>query len=163
MTNAMHKFFHCVAVTAVLAASACVAEAPQEAAEAEEARLVVYHDPNCGCCSQWIEHMEANGFEVQSIQDANINAVKQRLGVPADLPACHTATIGDYVIEGHVPAADVRKLLEQQPDARGLSVPGMPLGSPGMEHNGQRQAYDVVLFDESGAVSVFTHYPERRN
>lgn len=161
MTNIIHRLCHGVIVAATLATTACGAETPQEVAQPGDTKLVVYHDPNCGCCGKWIEHMENNGFEVESSQETNMNAVKRRLGVPAELPACHTATVGGYVIEGHVPAADVRKLLETRPDARGLSVPGMPMGSPGMEYGGRRQAYDVVLFDDSGAASVFTHYPER--
>lgn len=124
-------------------------------------KMVVYHDPNCGCCSLWVEHMEENGFEVETVLETDLNRIKHEHGVPRDLPSCHTAIIDGYVVEGHVPAADVKRLLQERPDARGISVPGMPLGSPGMEVDHRRQAYDVVLFDESGAIEVFNHYPER--
>lgn len=137
------------------------AEAAMETPDADAPQMVVHHDPNCGCCGKWIEHMEQHGFAVQSVLETDMNVVKRDLGVPENLPSCHTATVDGYVIEGHVPAADVQRLLAERPDAKGLSVPGMPLGSPGMEYNNQRQAYDVVLFDESGDQSVFNHYPER--
>jgi len=152
-----------VAVTALLVATGCGAEAPPETPDGRDAMLVVHHDPNCGCCGKWIEHMEQHGFAVESVLETDMNAVKRELGVPENLPSCHTATVAGYVIEGHVPAADVKKLLEERPDARGLSVPGMPLGSPGMEYDNQRHAYDVVLFDDSGGTSVFNHYPARRD
>ncbi|MFO7764164.1 MAG: DUF411 domain-containing protein [Wenzhouxiangellaceae bacterium] len=148
-----------IAAMALITITGCGAEAPPAAPDSDEAKLVVHHDPNCGCCGKWIEHMERNGFAVEAILETDMNAVKRELGVPENLPSCHTATIDGYVIEGHVPAADVQKLLADRPDAKGLSVPGMPLGSPGMEYNNQRQAYDVVLFDDSGNMSVFNHYP----
>jgi len=121
------------AVTALLVATGCSAEAPPETPDAEDAALVVHHDPNCGCCGKWIEHMEQHGFAVESVLETDMNAVKRELDVPENLPSCHTATVAGYVIEGHVPAADVKRLLEERRDAKGLSVPGMPLGSPGME------------------------------
>lgn len=131
---------------------------PGSPSDENENEMVVYHDPNCGCCSKWIEHMEKNGFQVESRLETNMNHVKHEHGVPRDLPSCHTAIVDDYVIEGHVPASDVRRLLEENPDAKGLSVPGMPLGSPGMEQGNRRQAYDVVLFKEHGQHEVFNHY-----
>lgn len=137
------------------------AEMTPEPSKAQAPQMVVHHDPNCGCCGKWIEHMAQHGFAVQSVLETDMNAVKRELGVPENLPSCHTATVDGYIIEGHVPAADVRRLLAERPDAKGLSVPGMPLGSPGMEYNNQRQAYNVVVFDESGDQSVFNHYPER--
>lgn len=149
------------AVMALVASAGCVAETPQETALADAATLVVHHDPNCGCCGKWIEHMEQHGFAVEAILETDMNAVKREMGVPEHLPSCHTATIGGYVIEGHVPAADVQRLLEERSDAKGLSVPGMPLGSPGMEYDNRRHAYDVMLFDDSGNASVFNHYPAK--
>ncbi|MEX0915388.1 MAG: DUF411 domain-containing protein [Wenzhouxiangellaceae bacterium] len=143
--------------------SACQAQSPDDDNEAASTSashaMTVYHDPNCGCCGKWIDHMEQHGFTVESVHESNMSAIKRELGVPENLPSCHTATVGGYVIEGHVPADDVMKLLDERPDAKGLSVPGMPLGSPGMEYNNQRQAYDVVLFDDAGGASVFNHYP----
>lgn len=159
MTDAIRTFAFAAAMAVALTATGCIAETPPEAPAAEAAEMVVYHDPNCGCCGKWIEHMEQHGFSVESVHESNMNAIKQKLGVPENLPSCHTATVDGYVIEGHVPAEDVMKLLKGRPQAKGLSVPGMPLGSPGMEYNNQRQAYDVVLFDEAGNTSVFNHYP----
>lgn len=159
MTDAIRTFAFAAAMAVALTATGCIAETPPEAPAAEAAEMVVYHDPNCGCCGKWIEHMEQHGFSVESVHESNMNAIKQKLGVPENLPSCHTATVDGYVIEGHVPAEDVMKLLKDRPQAKGLSVPGMPLGSPGMEYNNQRQAYDVVLFDEAGNTSVFNHYP----
>jgi len=142
--------------------SACQAQTPGSDASADSAsmtkEMTVYHDPNCGCCGKWTEHMRANGFTVEEVPTQDMSSVKRELGVPRDLPSCHTAVIGDYVIEGHVPAEDVKRLLAEQPDARGLSVPGMPMGSPGMEYDGRRMAFDVIRFDDDGATSVFNHY-----
>lgn len=142
--------------------SACQAQTPGSDASADSAsmakEMTVYHDPNCGCCGKWTEHMRANGFSVEEVPTQDMSSVKRELGVPRDLPSCHTAVIGDYIIEGHVPAEDVLRLLAEQPDARGLSVPGMPMGSPGMEYDGRRMAYDVIRFDDDGATSVFNHY-----
>ena len=105
----------------------------------------VWKDPSCGCCSGWVEHLRGSGFTVEAIDTADLAAVKTALGVPDELAACHTAKIDSYVIEGHVPAAAIRRLLAERPAALGLAVPGMPVGSPGME-GGTPQPYDVVLF-----------------
>lgn len=121
---------------------------------------VVYKSPTCGCCTKWVEHLRANGFAVEIREPADLNAVKDRLGVPADMRACHTAEIDGYVIEGHVPATDVQRLLREKPKALGLAVPGMPLGSPGMEADDRRQAYTVWLLQDDGNQS-FTDYPAR--
>lgn len=142
--------------------SACQAQSPSDETETEELatahEMTVYHDPNCGCCGKWVEHMRANGFTVEKVPTTDMNRVKHELGVPRELPSCHTAVVGDYVIEGHVPADDVMRLLTEQPDARGLSVPGMPLGSPGMEVGDRRMAYDVILFGNDGQTRVFNSY-----
>src|SRR6056297_2174131 len=149
-----------VAVAALLVATGCGAEAPPETRDVQDATLVVHHDPNCGCCGKWIEHMEQHGFAVESVLETDMNAVKRKLGVPANLPSCHTATIGDYVVEGHVPAGDVQRMMKEKPDIAGIAVPGMPLGSPGMEYGDTRHAFDVVGFDDTGSTAVFNHYPE---
>lgn len=112
---------------------------------AAEADITVHKDPNCGCCSLWVEHLRAAGFSVDTRDSADVARVKQQHGVPAELASCHTAIVGGYVIEGHVPALAIRRLLAERPDASGLAVPGMPVGSPGME-GGTPQAYVVVLF-----------------
>lgn len=107
--------------------------------------ISVWKDPNCGCCASWIEHLRRNGFVVAVMDTATMPEVKARLGVPPELASCHTAEIGGYVIEGHVPAHAIKRVLAEKAPARGLAVPGMPIGSPGME-GGTPAAYDVVLF-----------------
>jgi hypothetical protein len=112
-------------------------------------KVVVSRDPSCGCCGAWAEHLRRAGFPVEIVETTNVNAVKQRLGVPPDLAACHTAEVQGYVIEGHVPASAILRLLEERPQATGLAVPGMPIGSPGME-GGRPETYEVVLFGSQG-------------
>jgi hypothetical protein len=109
--------------------------------------IIVSKDPNCGCCGDWVEHLRQAGFAVEVRDVSDINRVKVRLGVPADLAACHTAEVAGYVIEGHVPAPALRRFLAEKPNAKGLAVKGMPVGSPGMEVPGSEpEVYDVVLF-----------------
>jgi hypothetical protein len=112
---------------------------------AEEPVITVHKDPTCGCCSGWVQHLQKAGFVAKIVETRDIDAVKTRLGVPNDLAACHTAEISGYVVEGHVPATALRRFLAEKPQAAGLAVPGMPIGSPGME-GGQPERYDVVLF-----------------
>jgi hypothetical protein len=119
-------------------------------------KVVVNKDPSCGCCQKWAEHLMAAGFPVEVIARADMQAVKAQLGVPEDLASCHTATVAGYVIEGHVPASAILRLLEQKPAAVGLSAPGMPAGSPGME-GGAPEVFDVVLFGKDGR-STFGRY-----
>lgn len=116
--------------------------------------MTVYKSPTCGCCSAWMEHLQANGFSVtaQDIQD--LTPTKRRFGVPRALESCHTGLVAGYVVEGHVPADLVHRMLREKPDALGLAVPGMPIGSPGME-GGTPQKYDVLLFDRNGKSTVF--------
>src|SRR5258707_14439813 len=118
---------------------------PQSSAFAQTSNILVHKDPNCGCCTGWVQHLKAAGFAVTVEESSDLEGIGKRLGVPADLAACHTAEVKGYVIEGHVPASAVRQLLEKRPIAVGLAVPGMPTGSPGME-GGVPQKYDVVLF-----------------
>ncbi|MGL4558861.1 MAG: DUF411 domain-containing protein [Afipia sp.] len=122
---------------------------PRGAVAADGAAVLVHKDPNCGCCSGWVRHLKEAGFAVKVDETTNLHVVRTRLGVPPDLAACHTAEVSGYVLEGHVPAAAVRQLLEKRPNAVGLSVPGMPVGSPGME-GGAPERYEVVLFGTSG-------------
>ncbi len=126
-------------------------------AEAQAAEMTVYKSPTCGCCSAWIDHMRAAGFTVTARDVDDVGPIKERHGVPMGLGSCHTAVIDGYVVEGHVPADSVRRLLAERPDAAGLAVPGMPSGSPGME-NGRRDPYDVLLFDTRGGVSVWDRH-----
>jgi len=113
-------------------------------------RVVVTKDPSCGCCRGWAVHVRTAGFPVEIVESEGVNRLKARLGVPQDLAGCHTAEVEGYVIEGHVPAAAIRRLLDERPVATGLAVPGMPVGSPGMEAEGSLpETYDVVLFGPS--------------
>ncbi|MEQ8603178.1 MAG: DUF411 domain-containing protein [Marivibrio sp.] len=129
-------------------------------ARAEAPTLYVAKSPTCGCCSAWVERMRAAGFNasVQDVSNAWLYQMKARLGVTEALASCHTARIDGYVIEGHVPAADVARLLRERPDALGLTVPGMPIGSPGMEMGDHVDAYDVLLIGRDGATDVFARY-----
>lgn len=119
--------------------------------------MVVYRSPTCGCCLGWVEHVREAGFRVRVEDRTDLAPVKAELGVPVDLASCHTARIDGYVIEGHVPAADVRRLLAEQPEVKGLAVPGMPVGSPGME-GPDPEPYAVVAFDGEGGREVFARH-----
>ncbi len=125
-------------------------------AEAAAAPMVqVVKSPSCGCCNGWIAHLRRAGFQVRVSDVADVTPAARRLGVPDDLRSCHTASVGGYAIEGHVPAGDILRLLRERPAAAGLAVPGMPLGSPGMEHGGRREPYRTILFTRAGRRSVF--------
>lgn len=126
---------------------------------ASSAAIVAYRNPGCGCCEKWAEQLKAAGFDVTMQDDPDLASRRSAAGVPDDLAGCHTALMGDYVIEGHVPLADIQRLLTEKPQIRGIAVPGMPMGSPGMEMGDSRDAYDVVAFDSTGNRSVFTSYP----
>ncbi|MEZ0167442.1 DUF411 domain-containing protein [Microvirga sp. TS319] len=127
-------------------------------AQAALPKMVVTKDPNCGCCSGWVVHMEAAGFPMEVVTTPHVDQVKVRLGVPEALASCHTAEVEGYVIEGHVPADAVKRLLAERPRAKGLAVPGMPMGSPGMEMAGtEPDTYDVILFGPSGQ-TAFVRY-----
>ena len=125
---------------------------------AQPLEAVVYKSPSCGCCAKWVEHLEEHGFQVETVESSDMNAVKKRLGVPFGLASCHTALVNDtYVIEGHVPAADIRRLFESGAEAKGLAVPGMPGGSPGME-SAPAVPYEVILFDAEGNTEVYAEH-----
>jgi hypothetical protein len=130
-------------------------------AYAAPATLQVWKDPNCSCCKDWIAHLEKNGFATTVIEQGN-SAARARLGMPQKFGSCHTALVQGYVIEGHVPVADIQRLLKEKPKALGLSVPGMPIGSPGMDgpaYGGRRDAYQVLLIQRDGSNTVFNTYP----
>jgi hypothetical protein len=131
----------------LLAGAACVL--PSETLVAAEPLVRVHRDPSCGCCSGWVQHLQKAGFLTEVVDSKDLDAVKARLGVPDDLAACHTAEVAGYVIEGHVPAVALKRLLAEKPDAAGLAVPGMPVGSPGME-GGKEEPYEVILFGSTG-------------
>jgi hypothetical protein len=127
------------------------------AALAEEPTISVYKSPTCTCCGKWIGHLEKEGFKVDAIDTTNLGIVKSMAGISAEQSSCHTARVGDYVIEGHVPAEDIRRLLAEHPDARGLTVPGMPLSAPGMDVPSP-QHYQVLLIGKDGSTSVFAEH-----
>lgn len=118
----------------------------------------VHKTPWCGCCAAWVQHLRASGFETSVAEHQDLTPVANRLGVPPSLRSCHTAEVGGYFIEGHVQAADIRRLLRERPAARGLAVPGMPLGSPGMEQEGRRQPYRTMLVGRNGATVVWAQH-----
>lgn len=120
----------------------------------------VWKSPTCGCCKDWIRHLEANGFRVRTFDDGNTDA-RERLGIPVRYGSCHTARVAGYALEGHVPAREIRRLLKEKPAAVGLAVPAMPIGSPGMdgpEYLGQKDPYDVLLVNRDGSSTVYHSY-----
>lgn len=149
----------------LLAAAAGLAALPALAASPSKIPMEVWKDPNCGCCKDWIVLMEQAGFAV-TVHDSGNSAVRAKLGLPVQYGSCHTALVGGYLVEGHVPAADVHKLLKDKPKALGITVPGMPIGSPGMdgpEYGGRKDPYDVLLVTKSlmgsnVSTRVFTSY-----
>lgn len=140
------------AVTALGAASA----GPAAPAPTDDAVVTVYKSPTCGCCSKWVEYLQAKGYEVKTVDLDDLSEIKAASGVPRQLQTCHTAVVGGYVVEGHVPADVLAKLLKEQPKVSGIAVPGMPVGSPGMEVPGTpAQSYDVIAWDKTGKTSVY--------
>jgi hypothetical protein len=136
---------------APLALLACV-----ESAAA--ATIEVVKSPYCGCCTLWIEYLRAEGFEVRVVDTEDVDPAARSAGVPDDLRSCHTASIDGYAVEGHVPAADIRRLLDERPEAAGIAVPGMPVGSPGMEQGSVRQPYETILFTREGRRRTFARH-----
>lgn len=125
--------------------------------------ITVYSDPDCGCCSKWIAHLKKHEFDVTDIKTGEIEKIKNKYNVPPGLASCHTAIIDGYVIEGHVPADDIKRLLNTRPDVRGLSVPQMPVGTPGMEMGDRKDDFKVISFrdgDEPGEPGVFQEYTD---
>jgi hypothetical protein len=143
-----------LAAVSLLAANVGIrAETP-----AKPADIVVYRSPSCTCCGKWVGHLKQNNFKVQDNVTDDVQALKNKHGVTPELASCHTAIVDGYVIEGHVPAEDIVKLLKTKPKVIGLSAPGMPVGTPGMEMGDKKDAYDVVSFDDKQHTEVFTHY-----
>jgi hypothetical protein len=141
----------------VLLLAAC-----SQSLSAEEAgkplEMTVYRSPTCGCCGKWLEHAKQNGFKINDVISDDMDTIKARFGVPEKLASCHTAIVDGHVIEGHVPAADIQKLLQSKSNIAGIAAPGMPMGSPGMEMGGQQDAYKVVSFDKDGKYEVFAEH-----
>lgn len=120
--------------------------------------ILVYKNPECRCCDKWIKYLEENKYVVTVVSTRNVFAEKQRLGVPPEIAACHTAVIGGYVVEGHVTHRDIKRLLLFQPDIIGIAVPGMPIGTPGMERGRTKEPYNVMSFDEAGNIAVYVKH-----
>jgi hypothetical protein len=156
---AIERFPSRRAFIAAAAASTAASASWQSALAAETLpKMTVTRDPNCGCCGNWVTHVTAAGFPVEVVEVPDVAPLKERLGVPDPLASCHTAEIGGYVVEGHVPAEAIKRLLTERPKATGLAVAGMPVGSPGMEVAGQQpDSYDVVIFS-AGRQNVFARY-----
>lgn len=121
---------------------------------------VVYKTSSCGCCAQWVEHLRANGFAVETkdVSSDAVRAVSKAAGLPDDGVSCHTAKIGNYVVEGHVPAADIHRMLNEKPAIAGIAAPGMPMGSPGMEQGGAKEPFDVIAFTKDGKMTVYAKH-----
>jgi hypothetical protein len=145
-----------VAFASLALTTAAVRSSPSDA-PANKPVITVYKDPSCGCCKNWIAHLIKHGYRVDAKDSPNMAEIKRTLGVPTGLTACHTAMVNGYLIEGHVPAADIDRLLAQKPKIAGLAVPGMPAGSPGME-GASAQRYQVLTFDKSGKTTVFAKH-----
>lgn len=151
----------------LLAASAAAALAPGWVLAATSARMPaveVWKDPDCGCCKEWVAHLEANGFRVK-VNDTGNDATRRRLGVADRHGSCHTALVGGYAVEGHVPAREIKRLLAEKPAAVGLAVPGMPVGSPGMDdraYGGRKDTFDVLLLALDGSTKVYQRYEGNR-
>ena len=118
------------------------------------AEITVYKSAQCGCCKEWVEHMRQNGFEVTALDVGNLDEIKRKHAVPGHLAACHTSIAGGYVVEGHVPADAVKRLLSERPKVTGIAVPGMPMGSPGMEGE-RKDSYEIMSFDPAGETNVY--------
>lgn len=148
----MRFVLSCVFIVTTLIAGC--SRAPSEGAPL----ITVYKSPTCQCCSGWVDHLKQHGFATRVEAQRDLAPVRTRLGVPGRLAACHTAVVDGYLIEGHVPADDIRRLIAEKPSAKGIAVPGMPIGSPGMEMGSRHDPYEVLLFDASGQTQVFARH-----
>jgi hypothetical protein len=145
----------------LIGATALMAAAPLRAlAQGAKTAIHVLKDPNCGCCSAWIEILENDGFAVSTEPSAGTELMRYKIenGIPQEMTSCHTARVEGYMVEGHVPVADIRRLLDERPDAVGLAVPGMPYGSPGMGPENEREPYEVFLIRRDGSTEVYASY-----
>ena len=138
----------------------CLGASPLHAATDNPLSIEVWKSATCECCGNWVKHLEANGFavKVNATDSEALERLKAQVGISSELAACHTAKIGDYVIEGHVPATDIKRLVAERPEAVGLAVPGMPVGSPGMEEGSESEPYDVLLLNKDGKTEVFARH-----
>ena len=148
------------AVAIAMAGFGIGAAAQQKPAATAAQKVTVYKTSSCGCCRLWVDHLKANGFDVQAmdVSSADVRAVSKAAGLPDDGASCHTAKVGNYVVEGHVPASDIKRMLKEKPAIAGIAAPGMPMGSPGMEQGGAKEAYDVVAFTKDGKMTVYSKH-----
>jgi hypothetical protein len=161
----------CAGLATLAITAAAIAQESQTARERLETPVdkqpslllkgTVYKNASCGCCGSWIEHMKRSGFDLTANNVDNLQPIKEKVGVPFGKGSCHTAEIGGYFIEGHVPAAEVKRLLIEKPKAKGLAVPAMHIGSPGMESGDHLDPYEVLLVHEDGSTSVYARYPKQ--
>ena len=150
------------ALLVAVALSSAPGTAQSRPAAQKPVLMSVYKTPTCGCCAKWVEHMKQNGFTVHVTDLNDLSTIKSKHGVPSKVQSCHTGVVNGYVVEGHVPAADVKRMLKERPAVAGLALPGMPAGSPGMEVPGiQPPAYEVLTFDKSGATRVYARHGGR--
>ncbi len=154
------KVFNVFLIIGLLVFSACIKAETVEAARPVD--IVVYRSPTCTCCEKWLEHLKKNNFNVKDIVTDDIQSIKNKYGVPDAMASCHTAIVDGYVIEGHVPANDIMKLVKTRPKIVGVAVPGMPSGAPGMEMSGRKDAYKVMSFDKENHSEVFNSYEETK-
>ncbi|ANV85201.1 hypothetical protein AWQ21_12945 [Picosynechococcus sp. PCC 7003] len=174
MSVMVKKSWFAVGSIALLLGVGGIAAFSQSQAQGDQLRLVenqtpipsqviaaeVYRTPTCGCCGAWVDHSEANGFTFTDNIQPDITAIKEQFGITPELASCHTTVANGYVFEGHIPAADIQRFLANPPaDVVGLTVPGMPIGSPGMEAGDRQQAYQVLALHKDGTTSVFQEYP----
>ena len=150
------------AVAVALAGMGLAVAAQQKPAASKPAAntIVVYKSPTCGCCSIWITHLQSHGFQVEAnnVPDSQLAAIGRQAGVTDELASCHTAKVGNYVVEGHVPATDIQRMLKEKPAIAGIAVPGMPMGSPGMEQGARKDPYNVIAFTKDGKKTVFAKH-----
>lgn len=152
--HALGRFASVAILASLLSASA----PPSFEPVAPKPHITVFKDPGCGCCKSWVDHLRKHGFDVAVRDTSDVTGAKRTGRVPEQLHSCHTAFVNGYVVEGHVPAADIQRMLSEKPKIAGIAVPGMPVGSPGMEMGGRVDAYDVVAFNRDGSTRVFARH-----
>lgn len=144
--------------TVPAAADSSVWDKETELYPAGSLNITVYRSPSCGCCEGWMKHLTKHGFQLKEVKTENMEAIKQKYNLPAKLASCHTAIINGYVIEGHVPADDIKRFLRQKPNLLGLAVPEMPMGTPGMDTGSKKAPFEVISFSKTGALASFHKY-----
>ena len=152
------KYYLLAIFLIVLAFFGYIAQKSYGIDKSEQPYIKVFYNPTWGCCKKWWNHLEKEGFEVENVEINDLSAIKKRYGISDVLTSCHTAIINDYVIEGHVPAKDIKRLLKEKSDIIGLSVPGMPAGSPGMEQGGIEESFNIYAIHKDGSLKVYQRY-----